>query len=504
MEQEAQNSWSIRLLRQNPGTAKAFPELASRSGGRETGGAVDDRTAGNGVESRDVTGRINRWRERASGDRRWLRCPTSSREPPRQSPPRSIRRKSSKIWDSHSHQIALLATCLIGFSLFLNLYFTQMILMPVAEVFRATVLEARYTMVAATAGVIFAPLFAGRLQQGKAIQVAALAATTLTAGLAAAAPGLWTLVAIRFFQGMLVGVLFIQSMARIAAVHRPRFGALSNCLFVSSTTLGGFTSRFLPAYLVDDVGVRATFLILAAMMLAICAAVRVSPAPEADADTRREPEASAGSTSERRRAFTAEYLLGFCVLFSQASIYTYLPVRLAHAPFFLGNRQIAFMALVFLLGAASAPLTVRVTRNDLSKAAISLFFGCVAIGALMTGIANLYAVAAGLALFSIGAFALQAMLSRRLTARAGASTSRIFAVYMAVYYLGGTAGSYACGNVWAASGFSGVVLVVMSAAALGGTALYLQAVWRPAVAWRAAMVGWPLFISDPRKRENAR
>ncbi len=379
-----------------------------------------------------------------------------------------------------------------------------MILLPIAEVFGTTVLEARYTMVAATAGVVFAPLFADRLRQGKAIQVAALAAMTLSAGLAAAAPGLWTLVGIRFCQGMLVGVLFIQSMARIATVHRPRFGALSNCLFVSSTTLGGFTSRFLPAYLVDDLGVKATFLVLAAMMLMICAAVHVSPVAEPDADTCREPEASAGSTSEQRRAFIAEYLLGFCVLFSQASIYTYLPVRLAHAPFFLGNRQIAFMALVFLLGAASAPLTVRVTRDDLSKAAISLFFGCVAVGALMTGISSLYPVAAGLALFSVGAFALQAMLSRRLTARAGAATPRIFAMYMAVYYLGGSAGSYFSGTVWAASGFSGVVLVVMGAAALGGAALYVQAACRPAVAWRATMAGRPLFISDPRKHRSAR
>lgn len=403
-----------------------------------------------------------------------------------------------------NHQIALLATGLTGFSLFLNLYFTQMIVMPIAEVFGATVLQARYTVVAATAGVVFAPLFAGRLRQGKAIQVGALAAMTLTAGLAAAAPGLWTLVGIRFCQGILVGVLFIQSMACIAAIHRPRFGALSNCLFVSSTTLGGFASRFLPAYLVDDVGVRATFLVLAAMMLVICAAVCVAPVPEADEDTGQEPEASVGSASGRRRAYTAEYLLGFCVLFSQASIYTYLPVRLAQAPFLLGNRQIAFIALVFLLGAASAPLTVRVTQNDLSKLAISLFFGCVALGALMTGISNLHAVAGGLALFSVGAFALQAMLSRRLTARAGASTSRIFAVYMTVYYLGGSAGSYVSGNVWAANGFSGVVLVVVGAAALGGTALYVQAAWRPAITWRAVIVGRPLFIPDPRKHGSAR
>jgi YNFM family putative membrane transporter len=407
------------------------------------------------------------------------------------------------IWKKYNQHVALLATCLTGFSLFLNLYFTQTILVPVAKAFGTTVLEARYTMVAATAGVVFAPLFAGRSRQGKGVQVGALAAMTLSAGIEAAAPDLWTLVGLRFCQGVLVGILFIQSMARIATMHRPRFGALSNCLFVSATTLGGFTSRFLPAYLVDDLGVEATFLILASMMLLIFAAVHASPVPEADSGIRLAPEAPAATTSKQRRAFAAEYLLGFCVLFSQASIYTYLPVRLAEAPFSLDSRQIAFTAVVFLLGAVSASLTVGVTRNDLSRSAISWFFGCVAVGALMTGISNLYAVAAGLALFSVGAFALQAMLSRRLTARAGASTPQVFAVYMAIYYLGGSAGSYFSGNIWSTSGFSGVVIVVVSAAALGGTALYLQAAWHWTVKQRAAKTRRPLFDFDPRKPEGA-
>ena len=66
-----------------------------------------------------------------------------------------------------TQRLALLATCLIGFSLFFDLYFTQVILGPIADGFGTAVLRARYTMVAATAGVVFAPLFAGRLPQRK-------------------------------------------------------------------------------------------------------------------------------------------------------------------------------------------------------------------------------------------------------------------------------------------------------------------------------------------------
>jgi len=66
-----------------------------------------------------------------------------------------------------TQRLALLATCLIGFSLFFDLYFTQVILGPIADGFGTAVLRARYTMVAATAGVVFAPLFASRLPQRK-------------------------------------------------------------------------------------------------------------------------------------------------------------------------------------------------------------------------------------------------------------------------------------------------------------------------------------------------
>lgn len=394
--------------------------------------------------------------------------------------------KASGPCDQAGHTIALLTTCLIGFSLFFDLYFTQIILGPVADVFGATVLQARYTMVAATAGVVFAPLFAGRLQQKKAVQVATLAAMMTAAAIEAAAPNLWTLIGMRFCQGILVGILFIQAMGRIATLHRMRFGASSNGLFVSATTLGSFTSRFLPPSLVDAIGVKPTFLVLASVLLLICAAVYFSPMPEASTDASHELTIPAPAASGQRKAFLIEYLLGFCVLFSQTSIWTYLPVRLARAPFMLDDRYLALMALVFLLGAVSASLTIRVTRNDLSKFAILLFFGCAIVGALMTGTFNLYAIAGGLAVFTVGSFALQAMLSRRLTARAGASTPRIFAVYMSIYYMGGSAGSYLSGDIFVTQGFSGVVLAVITVAALGSTGLYLREALGPIVMWRAA------------------
>ena len=331
---------------------------------------------------------------------------------------------------------------------------------------------------------------------------------TLGGALEAAAPNLAALIGMRFCQGLLIGALFIQAMGRVASIHRPRFGALSNGLFVSSTTLGGFASRFLPGYLVDDLGVAGTFLVLASVLLAICVAVLASPMPEADTSPDRARDAASApaalaAAQVRRSDFVAEYMLGFCVLFAQVSLFTYLPVRLAQAPFLLANRQIAAIAFAFLLGAVSAPMTLRVTRNDLSKSAILLFFGCIAAGALMTGVSNLYVLSAGLALFATGIFAQQAMLSRRLTARAGAATPKIFAVYMSVYYLGGSAGSYFGGEVFAVNGFSGVVLVIVCAAALGGTALYLRKASRPINAWRAAPAGGrPPFPADPEKYEG--
>ena len=360
-------------------------------------------------------------------------------------------------------------------------------------------------MVAATAGVMLAPLLARWLRQSKGVQVAILAAMTLGGALEAAAPDLGVLTGIRFCQGLLIGALFIQAMGRVASIHRPRFGALSNGLFVSSTTLGGFASRFLPGYLVDGIGVSGTFIVLASVLLAICGAVLISPLPDAEPNPHRARDAvkapvAAAAAQVRRSAFIVEYTLGFCVLFAQVSLFTYIPVRLAQGPFYLTNQQIAAIAFVFLLGAVSAPMTLRVTRNDLSKSAISLFFACIAVGALLAATANLYAVAAGLALFAAGVFAQQAMLSRRLTARAGAATPQIFAVYMSVYYLGGSAGSYFGGDVFAISGFSGVAFVIVCAAVLGGAALHLCEAWRPVIALHAApAVAAPPFPSDPAK-----
>jgi len=54
--------------------------------------------------------------------------------------------------------------------------------------------------------------------------------------------------------------------------------------------------------------------------------------------------------------------------------------------------------------------------------------------------------------------------------------------------------------VFAASGFSGVVFVIVYVAALGGTALHLQGAWRPIAVLRTA----PAVVPPPVPRDPAK
>jgi hypothetical protein len=69
---------------------------------------------------------------------------------------------------------------------------------------------------------------------------------------------------------------------------------------------------------------------------------------------------------------------------------------------------------------------------------------------------------------------------------------------MSIYYMGGSLGSYLSGDIFAARGFSGVVVAVMTIAALGGTALYMREALGPTLAWRAAMRARASLDPDPK------
>jgi predicted MFS family arabinose efflux permease len=172
----------------------------------------------------------------------------------------------------------------------------------------------------------------------------------------------------------------------------------------------------------------------------------------------------------------ATYAVGFNVLFCLVGVFTYVNFYLADPPFSLGPAALAGIFAVYLIGAVVTPISGRLLdrighRRVLVGAALGASFGV-----LLTLVHSTPVVIAGLAFAAAAAFTSQAGASSYVGTVAGQARSSAAGLYVALYYLGGCAGSVLPGIFWKEAGWLGCVALMVCMQAV--IALIASRVWR--------------------------
>src|SRR5207302_3589994 len=131
--------------------------------------------------------------------------------------------------------------------------------------------------------------------------------------------------------------------------------------YLSATSFGGFFGRFITGVLADLADWRRAFLALAALTAALAIAVAVLLPKE------RRFVRSAGLAAAlaqmlshlRNPRLIATYMIGFGVLFTFMSIFTYVSFYLAAPPFNLSPTLLGTLFVTYLAGVAVTPLSGR-------------------------------------------------------------------------------------------------------------------------------------------------
>lgn len=144
----------------------------------------------------------------------------------------------------------------------------------------------------------------------------------------------------------------------------------------------------------------------------------------------------------RRRALYQAALFGTFSLF-----WTTAPLYLAHH-FGLNQQQIALFALVGVGGAAAAPVAGRLADRGLSRLATLIFIPSAALSMLMTVLAGHSSSRLALSLFFAAAISLDMAVSgnlvigqRAIYSLGNEARGRLNGLFMAIFFLGGAAGS---------------------------------------------------------------
>jgi predicted MFS family arabinose efflux permease len=322
------------------------------------------------------------------------------------------------------------------------------------------------TVTATTAAVALAAPFVGRLADAwgkpRVIVTAAfmLAAATILASTAAT---LNQVIAWRFVQGLVTPGVFAVTVAYIHDRWDPARAGSATAAYVTGTVIGGFVGRATSGVMASWFGWRASFLTVGAMSL-MCAIVVWSGLrgdsrhPAAASDRRRDRPLAAHLTS---RELTGAYAAGFCVLFTQVAMFTYVTFHLADEPFSLSTAALGWLFAVYLAGAAITPISGRWIDAHGHRIALVAAIAIGVTGSLLTLAGTLWLVVAGLALVSSGVFVAQAAASSYVGAAATHDRGLAVGLYAMFYYAGGSVGGALPAVFWNSGGWPACVALVV-------------------------------------------
>jgi MFS transporter, YNFM family, putative membrane transport protein len=356
---------------------------------------------------------------------------------------------------------------LAGYCAFVTLYAPQPILPMLAGVFHASKVMISLMITASTIGVAMAApgvgLIADRVGRKRIIVLSALTLGAATL-LISTSTSLAMLLFWRFVQGIATPGVFSVTTAYVHDEWPAARAASAISAYVSGTVIGGFSGRLIAGFIAERWGWREAFVALGLVSLAIGIYLALFLPKESGFVRPALPARVLDSMREHLRngRLRAAYAIGFCVLFTQIALFTYVTFHLAAPPFLLGPGVLGSIFVVYLGGAIVTPLAGRRIGEDGHGRMLILASVLGAGGALLTLAPNLWAIVAGLTLCSSGVFIAQASATSFVGTAAARNRGLALGLYVTFYYLGGSFGGTAPGWLWNAFGWPGCVALVVA------------------------------------------
>lgn len=382
-----------------------------------------------------------------------------------------------------------LAVAMAGLGAFINLYAPQSILPALAASFHVPLLRTGLVITAPLVAIAALAPFVGaisdRLGRKRLIVASLLLMLVPTLGIAAA-PSFAVLLALRFAQGLAVPFVITITVAYIGDECPGAEAIRAAGSYTVGSILGGFAGRFVAGIGADLGGWRVAFITMAVLTAAsgLIVARRLPPERRFVPTTGGVAAAIAAYAEHLRNPrLLAICGIGFGMLFCNVAVFTFVIFRLAAPPLSLSPAALAFIFVVYLVGAGATSVFTRLAVRIGRLPTLLLLLAISAIGLTITLLVNLAAAVIGLAAFSSGIMAVQALCMGFIGVVAPRARSSAVGLYVTVFYIGGSVGGIVPALAWRAAGWPGVVvllyIVLALMAALGVGFWRVRDKWAP-------------------------
>lgn len=368
--------------------------------------------------------------------------------------------------------IALFAGAFSSFGL---LYYTQPLLPGFSREFGISASTAALSISATTIALGVALLFAGQLSEvvgrTRMMRWSLVLSAVVAASTALVTSWGWML-ALRALTGLLLAGFPAVAMAYLREEVHPSSHARATGLYIGGTALGGMAGRLLSGGLAQLSDWRWAMAGTAAYAL-ICAVVVLALLPDSR-NFRPAPRSLRSSLRSFRAVLTDPTLLGLYAI-GTLSMGAYVAVfniagyRLEAVPYLLPVGLAGLVYLVNPLGATASTIAGRLAEKHGRRAVVPVGFLVTIAGVLLTASSPLWVFVLGLAVVTIGFFAVHGVASGWTSARAylgGRSTGSAASMYLFGYYLGSSIFGTLAGTAWRHGGWSALVageLIVLTA-----------------------------------------
>lgn len=376
-----------------------------------------------------------------------------------------------------------IALYLTGFVAFVGLYLPQPILPLLAQDFGVGVHSASLMITATIFGIALTAPLVGIVSDHfgrRSLLIGSSALLSLVTLGCAVAADFWLLLLLRFGQGLLLPGLFAVGVAYLADVLPAAvMGAVAG-IYVAASVVGGMVGRVLAGALADTSGWRYGFVVAAllyALLLAVWWALPPLRAAVSRASGRSWAETVRGTVAHlRNRSILAGLLVGFCLFFAFQATFTYLPFRLERPPFSFGSTLIGLSYLTYTSGVIGSGVAGWFRRRAGLRTALFVGFALAIAGNLLALAPALSVLLPGLLVLCFGNWLVQGLALGHVATAAQNDRAGANALYLTLYYLGGSLGAFAPGYLFAALGYGGVVASSVAALGLGmiGVALLIR------------------------------
>lgn len=341
---------------------------------------------------------------------------------------------------------------IVGFCAFINMYAIQTVLPLIQMEFNTSKSESGLLVSMTLLAVALLSPFTGMISDRigrKNIICFSMFFLVIPTALTAICYDMRLLMFLRFLQGITVPGIIVVTMAYIGEeIHITELPKVT-ASYVSGTVIGGFIGRFLTGHVTEFTDSwRIAFIALAAVIL-ICAIITARFLPSSRYFS---------PSTDIKHSYKTLYMhmhnpklltacaVGFCVLFSLVSCFTYISYLLTEPPFYLNAGGIANIFIVYLVGGVVTPFAGRLIYRYGSQRSLILATFMSMAGILLTLVPSLPVVIAGMTIFASGVFICQSASISFIALNITQGRSLATGLYNLSYYCGGAMGSWLSGK----------------------------------------------------------